>query len=325
MQTDHGTRMDGRLLGGRYQVKGVLGRGGMAEVYDGWDTRLDRPVAIKLLHPRFRTKPDYRERFHAEARAAAALNHPNIVGVHDLGDDHGTSFIVMERLPGATLADEIAAGPLSETRVHSVLDDILAALSAAHGAGILHRDIKPGNILVAPDGDVVKVADFGIAQTPGAPCPVTGQIVGTMAYVSPERLTGAPAAVADDIYAVGIVGYECLTGNVPFTCEDDLPALARAILLGRPSRLGLIRPDADPGLVTVIERAMSRDPRRRFTDVEAMRVTLSCKRLTMTDTVPFASIGRFAGGQRAFDIGDVESVLAASRRYARVAAPTHAS
>ena len=137
------------LLAGRYEVRGRLGRGGMAEVRDGWDTRLRRPIAIKLLHPAVSAQSGIRNRFDAEARAAAALNHPNIVAVHDSGEHDGTPFIVMERLPGETLAHQIARGPLSQERVHAMLDNVLAALTAAHRAAILHRDIKPGNILLA--------------------------------------------------------------------------------------------------------------------------------------------------------------------------------
>ena len=142
------------LLGGRYELRGILGRGGMAEVRDGWDIRLDRPVAVKLLHPAFSVQPDNRLRFEVEARAAASLNHPHIVAVHDSGDHVGVPFIVMERLSGRTLADELMAGPIPQSRVRSILDDVLSALAAAHAAGILHRDIKPANILFTASGEV---------------------------------------------------------------------------------------------------------------------------------------------------------------------------
>ncbi|MDT5372340.1 MAG: eukaryotic-like serine/threonine-protein kinase, partial [Mycobacterium sp.] len=189
--------MDGPgLLGGRYELRDILGFGGMAEVRDGWDTRLNRPVAIKLLHPGLNSQADVRERFKIEACAAAALNHPNIVRVYDFGDHDGTRFMVMERLPGNTLGDQIAQGPLSHARVYSALRSVLAALAAAHEAGMLHRDIKPGNILLTSSGSV-KVADFGIAKTPGVAHTTTGQIVGTLAYLSPGRLAGEPASVAD--------------------------------------------------------------------------------------------------------------------------------
>src|SRR3954453_11589788 len=244
------------LLGGRYELRGVLGRGGMAEVRDGWDTRLDRPVAIKLLYPVFTTQHDNRMRFEVEARAAAALNHPHIVSVHDSGEHAGTPYIVMERLSGQTLADVIAQGPLPQPQVRSILDDVLSALAVAHAAGILHRDIKPANILFSTSGQV-KVADFGVAKSAASAHTQTGQIVGTMAYLSPDRITGRPASVADDLYAVGVVGYEALTARKPFMQEDIAP-LARAITEDQPPPLTELRPDVDPRLIDVIERAMSR-------------------------------------------------------------------
>ena len=260
-------------LGGRYELRGILGRGGMAEVRDGWDTRLDRAVAVKLLHPAFSVDPDNRLRFETEARAAAGLNHPHIVAVHDSGEHAGTPFIVMERLPGRTLADAVVRGPLPQDQVRWILNDVLSALSAAHAAGILHRDIKPANILFTNSGDV-KVADFGIAKSAGAPATMTGQIVGTMAYLSPDRLAGRPATVADDLYAVGAVGYEALSGRKPFP-EESLAALARAIAEDTPPPLALLRPDVEPGLAATVERAMAREPQWRFPNTEVMRAALS--------------------------------------------------
>ena len=261
------------LLGGRYELRGVLGRGGMAEVRDGWDTRLRRAVAVKLLHPGFASNPESRERFNAEARSAAALNHSHIVAVHDTGDHNGTPFIVMERLPGVSLADHVARGPLPQPLVRSVLDDVLSALAAAHEAGILHRDIKPGNILFTSDGEA-KVSDFGIAKTADAGYTMTGQVVGTMAYLSPERLMGNPATPCDDLYALGVVGYEALAGRRPFM-HENLGALARAIIEATPTPLPVLRPDVDLALAAVVESAMARDPRWRFGNAREMRAVLS--------------------------------------------------
>jgi serine/threonine protein kinase len=275
------------LMGGRYELRGRLGRGGMAEVFDGWDTRLSRPVAIKLLHPALSGQTDVRNRFDAEARACAALNHPSIVAVYDSGEDDGTPFIVMERLPGASLADQIARGPMPQERVYAMLDNVLAALTAAHGAGILHRDIKPGNILLAAEGEWMKVADFGIAKTAGAAYTLTGQIVGTVAYLSPQRLAGAPASVADDLYAVGVVGYEALAGHRPFP-QDNMAALASAIFHGQPPPLARLRPDVDPVLIGVIERAMAPDPGRRFGSAAEMRAALRGPEMVPTPGVPAA-------------------------------------
>lgn len=261
------------VLGGRYELRGVLGRGGMAEVRDGWDIRLDRPVAVKLLHPVFTTHPDNRMRFEVEARAAAALNHPHIVSIHDSGEHAGTPYIVMERLSGRTLADVIAQGPLPQPRVRSILDDVLSALAAAHAAGILHRDIKPANILFSAFGDT-KVGDFGIAKSAGTAQTLTGQIVGTMAYLSADRIAGRPASVADDLYAVGVVGYEALSGRRAFP-QENLAELARAIAEETPPPLAALRPDVDPALAAVVERAMAREPAWRFGSADEMRAALA--------------------------------------------------
>ncbi|MDO3639001.1 serine/threonine-protein kinase [Mycolicibacterium arseniciresistens] len=268
------------LLGGRYRVGALLGSGGMAEVRDGWDLRLDRAVAIKLMHPALKAQADVRGRFEHEARAAASLTHPNIVAVHDFGDHDGTPYIVMERLPGRTLADLIAAGPLPPHQVHALLDEVLAALATAHDAGMLHRDIKPGNILLATDGRSVKVADFGIAKTAGAALTATGQIVGTMAYLSPERVGGAPASVADDLYAVGVMGYEALLGRAAFP-QDTPIALARAIMDDPPPPLSVLRPDLHPVLAGVIDRAMTREPTQRFASADQMRAALAGDRTAL--------------------------------------------
>nr|CRL72370.1 serine/threonine protein kinase [Mycolicibacterium komanii] len=245
----------------------------MAEVRDGWDTRLHRPVAIKLMYPAFNADADMRRRFEEEARAAAALNHPNIVAVHDSGEHDGSPFIVMERLPGRTLQDDINAGPMPPQRVRTMLQDVLGALSCAHAAGIVHRDIKPGNVLIAPNSGAMKVADFGIAKTAGSALTATGQIVGTMAYMSPERVTGAPASVADDLYAVGVMGYEALMGRRPFPQENPA-ALLRAILDAPPPPISAIRPDVDPALAATIDRAMARDVTQRFGSADHMLAAL---------------------------------------------------
>ncbi|QNI07621.1 serine/threonine protein kinase [Mycobacterium kubicae] len=260
-------------LGGRYELREVIGRGGMAEVRDGWDLKLGRPVAIKLLHPIAGGRPDDRLRFEIEARASAALISPHIVVVHDVGEQDGFPFIVMERLPGISLADHIARGPLPPAFVRAVLDDVLAALGTAHEAGVLHRDVKPGNILFTAAGET-KLADFGIAKTTGAPHTMTGEVVGTMAYLSPDRLSGKPATPADDLYAVGVVGYEALSGRRPFPQQEFGP-LAQAILHGAPPPLHAMRPDTPPPLAAVIHRAMTSDPAQKFTQASEMRAALS--------------------------------------------------
>ena len=245
------------MLGGRYELRGVLGRGGMAEVREGWDTRLGRAVAIKLMDPALTALPDNRRRFEAEARAAARLHHPHIVVVHDSGEHDGIPFIVMERLSGRTVADLIAQGPMPPAQIRSLLGDVLSALSAAHAAGIVHRDIKPANILLTDTG-VPKVADFGIAKSPDSGHTATGLVIGTLGYLSPQRLAGRPATAADDLYAVGVLAFEALTGRVPAPHEN----------------LAAVRPDIEPALASVVQRAMAADPRARFADADQMRAAL---------------------------------------------------
>ncbi|WP_238421915.1 serine/threonine-protein kinase [Gordonia sp. 'Campus'] len=245
--------MDGDLLDGRYELRGILGRGGMAVVHDGWDRTLHRPVAIKLLRLGSESAPTDQDRFAGEARAAAALNHPNIVAVYDYGDHGGTPYIVMERLSGATAQDLMAAGPLPPRQVRSLVDDVLAALAAAHAAGVLHRDVKPANLLVADDR--VKVADLGIAKTAGMAHTATGDVVGTIGYLSPHRVLGRAATPADDLYAVAVVAYEALTGHRAYG-QDNPAAVAYAILHAPPPPLVQIRPDLPSELRETIDRAM---------------------------------------------------------------------
>lgn len=279
--------MTGPLLAGRYELRGVLGRGGMAEVRDGWDTRLNRPVAVKLLYPVFTERPDLRRRFAEEARAAGSLPHPNIVAVYDSGEHDGAPFIVMERLAGDTFADVMGTGPMQPHRVRAVLDQVLAALHTAHGAGVLHRDIKPANILLAPTG--VKVADFGIAKTRGSAPTTTGQLVGTLSYLSPQRVLGAPASAADDLYAVGLVGYEALLG-APAYPQDNTAALARAITDDPLPPIASLRADVDPVLAGVIGRALTHDAGQRFGSAAQMRAALAGDRAALATPRPATKV-----------------------------------
>lgn len=282
----------GLVVAGRYELGGLLGRGGMAEVFAGNDRRLDRPVAVKLLLPAMAARPEIRTRFEAEARAAASLSHPNAVAVFDTGEHRGIAFIVMERLPGETLADRIGAGPVDPAWLRTIATEVLSALGAAHAVGLVHRDVKPGNILLAADGRA-KVADFGIAKSAEArgrgDITATGELLGTPAYLAPERLDGAPATPASDLWAVGVVLYEALTGTKPFTGETPL-ATARAVAAGTPRRLSQLRPDLDPVLVATVERAMAPDPAARFASAGDMAAALAAlgTALTAADTVEVA-------------------------------------
>ena len=208
--------------------------------------------------------------------AAAALNHPNIVAVHDSGEHDGT-LIYRHGAPARRHTGRpYRRGPLPQARVRAMLDNILAALATAHANGILHRDIKPGNILHTAAGGMYKLADFGIAKTGGAAYTMTGQMIGTIAYLSPERLSGAPASVADDLYAVGVVGYEALTGRHAFFAPDDnIGASAKSILYDTPPPVRVSRPEVETHLAAVIERALSRDPRQRFSSADEMRAALN--------------------------------------------------
>ncbi len=270
--TRYREQVDRDLLDGRYEIRGVLGRGGMAVVHDGWDRRLHRSVAIKLLRSEPETPTVARDRFIAEARAAAALNHPNIVAVHDFGEHDGTPYIVMERLSGTTVGDLMVGGPLPPHRVAAILEDVLAALHDAHSAGVLHRDIKPANLLMF--GDRVKVADLGIAKTAGMAHTATGEVVGTICYLSPGRVLGRAATPADDLYAAAVVAYEALTGRRAYD-HDNPAAVAHAILHAPPPLLADIRPDVAPTLRETIDRAMRPGGTVPFPSAAAMSAALA--------------------------------------------------
>ncbi len=269
-----------RLLGGRYRLGALLGRGGMAEVYDGFDERLSRPVAVKLLRNNLADPAGMRARFAREARAAAGLSHPAVVAVYDTGEDAGTAYLVMERLPGETLADRMRRGPLDAGWVATIGSDVLGALGAAHAIGIVHRDIKPANVLITED-DRAKVADFGIAKayrddadaTPGADLTATGLVLGTVAYLSPEQVDGAPATPRSDIYGLGVVLYEALAGRKPYEGANPV-AQARAAHEGAAADIATVRPDLSPAFAAVVRRAMARNAADRYPSAAAMLADL---------------------------------------------------
>jgi serine/threonine protein kinase len=272
------------VLLNRYQLEGVLGVGATGEVYRGHDARLERPVAVKLLRAELSIEPAVRRRFEGEARAAARLSHPNVVMVFDSGEHDGRAFIVMERLPGRTLADEIARGPFDSARVRQLGTEVLAALAAAHDAGILHRDIKPRNVLLARRGHW-KVTDFGIAKLlDETDLTATGIVVGTPAYTAPERHAGGPATVRSDLYAVGVVLYEAAAGERPFRGDNAL-AVARAVLDGAVEPVARRCPGLDPSLAAAIDHAMAREPASRFASAGEMQRALQAH-LDPAATIP---------------------------------------
>jgi eukaryotic-like serine/threonine-protein kinase len=206
------------VLSGRYALDEPIGAGGYCEVWRATDTVLTRPVAVKLLHPGYARQGEALARFKAEARHAGALSHENIARVYDYGEPaDGQSYLVMELVDGPSLADVLARGPLSAERTMDIVAQVAAGLQAAHAAGLIHRDIKPANILFAPGG-AVRITDFGIAHAVGsAPVTSTGIVMGTPGYIAPERVAGAQAGPASDLYALGVVAYECLAGYPPFS------------------------------------------------------------------------------------------------------------
>jgi serine/threonine-protein kinase len=261
-------------VGGRYRLGELIGQGGMGEVFAAHDLRLDREVALKLLRVDLAEQDGMRERVVAEARLAARLTHPHVVGVLDTGEQDGRPFVVMERLSGRTLRDELAAGPMPADRIRDVGLQVLHALEAAHGLGIVHRDVKPGNVLDAGVG-TWKVADFGIAKWVHADETLTGtgELLGSPSYLAPERIEGHEAGPQSDLYAAGVLLYEALTGRKPFEGDDPF-TLATAIREGRYEPPTAFVPDADPGIAAVIERAMRRDPADRFESAAAMAAAL---------------------------------------------------
>jgi serine/threonine-protein kinase len=213
----------GNLLAGRYRLDEPIGRGGFSEVWRASDAVLSRPVAVKLLHPGYARQAEALGRFRAEARHAAALWHENVAHVYDYDEPAGGlgPYLVMELVDGPSLAGVLAGGPLDAARSMDIVAQAAAGLRAAHGRGLVHRDIKPGNLLIASGGaGAVKITDFGISHVIGAvPVTVTGVVLGTAAYLAPERVAGAQAGPASDLYALGIVAYECLAGAPPFAGE----------------------------------------------------------------------------------------------------------
>ena len=270
---------DGAVLDGRYLLGPPLGRGGTADVYDGLDLHTDRPVALKVLRVQALMDPNLGGRFEHEARAAGSLAHPNIVEVLGAGKSEERPYLVMERLTGRSLADSLRERPLDEDRARLLASQLLGALAAAHAGGIIHRDIKPSNILWSPDGSA-KVADFGIAKgmehlssgRSGDPT-ATNVVVGTPAYLAPERIEGLPATPRSDLWSVGVVLYEALAGVKPFSGDSAMSA-AYAVKHSEPVLLGEMLPDIDAGLAAAIHQVLEKRPERRFASAAEMEQAL---------------------------------------------------
>jgi tRNA A-37 threonylcarbamoyl transferase component Bud32 len=256
-------RSPGATLGSRYTLQHKIGSGGYSEVWQAQDAVLDRPVAIKLLHPEYAESGEALQRFRTEAQLAGRLSDANVARVYDFCDTGwpGPPFLVMELIDGPTLADVLRGGPLGPARTMDILSQAASGLNAAHSAGLVHRDIKPSNIMMAP-GNVVKIMDFGLSHSlASAPITRTGMVAGTPSFMAPERSSGARATPASDLYSLGVVGYECLAGSPPFSGTPLEVALAH--------RFGVFPPLPAPTPAPVAEliaRLTARDPGDRPDD-----------------------------------------------------------
>lgn len=260
--------LTGRVLDGRYRIGPRVARGGMASVYEAVDLRLDRTVAVKVMHSGLGDDTEFAARFVREAKAAARLSHPNVVSVFDQGDDEGVVFLAMELVPGHTLRDTIGKeSPMSPPRALALLEPVLSALAAAHRAGLIHRDVKPENVLIADDGRV-KVADFGLAKAVSADTQHTatgGVLIGTVSYLAPELVVDGRADARADVYAAGVLLYELLTGRKPHEGESPIQVAYKHVHEDVPPPSALV-----PGLPAYVEalvaRATARDRGQRPAD-----------------------------------------------------------
>ncbi|WP_238015351.1 protein kinase [Dactylosporangium sp. AC04546] len=268
--------MVGRLLSGRYELRSVLGRGGMAEVWLAVDRRLGRRVAVKTLHDEGGADPSLPERFEREGRTVARLSHPNIVTVYDLGIDDGTRYLVMELVEGHSLADELAKGPLDPRRAVHIAEQVCDALTAAHDAGVVHRDVKPANILIGDEGRV-KVCDFGIARiTDRALTALTAPatVIGTSSYMAPEQILGKPVDARTDLYALGCVFYAMLTGRPPFVAGTPVQTAWQQVHQAAVP-VAARRPGLPPRLAALVDALLAKSPTDRPASAAQVRAALA--------------------------------------------------
>jgi serine/threonine-protein kinase len=274
-------RLAGRTLS-HYRVERLLGAGGMGEVYLAVDLALDRPVALKVLPMAITGDPDFSSRFETEARAASALNHSNIATIYEFGEDGGTRFIAMEYVEGETLAAHIARGAMAPETVREVALEIAAALEEAHGKGILHRDIKPSNLIITPKGHV-KLLDFGLAKwsgsdacSPASPSTVTGTVMGTYGYMSPEQLTGQPVDARADLFSFGAVLFEMRTARSPFSGMTVAETIAN-VLHREPRGIADDELSGPPWLWPVVRHCLEKDREKRYRSATELRLDLESR------------------------------------------------
>lgn len=301
------------ILNERYELEQRIGRGGMADVFLARDQLLDRPVAIKVLFPEYAADPAFVERFRREAQSAANLNHPNIVGVYDWGRYGSTYFIAMEFVAGRTLADALRSnGTITPQQANDVAIEVSAALAFAHRNGVVHRDVKPANILVGHDGRV-KVADFGIARALNSAVEENltqaGSVMGTATYFSPEQAQGAQPDPRSDLYSLGVVMYEMVAGRPPFTGENPV-AIAYKQVHSAPQPLSDLVPGVPPAYEAIVARLLSKNPALRYADADSLRDDLR----RFKDGKPVAALGAAAaapvvlGGSPAAAVGPTVAV-----------------
>jgi serine/threonine-protein kinase len=264
----------GQVFSNRYEIEREIARGGMAEVYLARDQSLSRPVALKALFPEFAREPSFVERFRREAQAAANLNHPNIVAIYDWGQESGTYFIVMEYVEGRSLRELIhSEGPLEPGQAADIAAEIASALAFAHRSGVVHRDVKPGNVLLTEAG-TVKVTDFGIARAGTSDgLTQTGSVMGTATYFSPEQAQGLAVDGRSDVYSVGVVLYEMVCGVPPFVAESPV-SVAYKHVREEPIAPSLRNPDVPPALEQIILSALAKDPEHRYQSADDLRADI---------------------------------------------------
>jgi serine/threonine-protein kinase len=263
----------GEVIAGRYELQELLGTGGMSSVYRAHDTLLERDVALKVLHEHHHEDEEYVERFRREARAVAQLSHPNIVTVIDRGEDDGRQFIVFEFVQGRTLKDVVDDGPLEVRRALEVTIEVARGLAFAHEHGIVHRDVKPQNVIIGEDGEA-KVTDFGIARSLDLEgMTESGTVLGTSNYIAPEQATGRPVDFETDVYGLGVVLFELLTGEPPFTGDSFVAVAMQHVHEPAPSVLER-RHDVPSRVALAVDRALEKDPNDRFASMEQLAAEL---------------------------------------------------
>ena len=263
----------GVVVDARYRLLSRLGTGGMAEVWAAEDSQLGRQVALKLLHSRLAADQDFVERFRREASAAAGLQHPNVVSVYDRGESQGNYYIAMEYLRGPSLKDLVRRGPLEPRYAVELVVQVLRAARFAHRHGVVHRDLKPHNVMLDSEGRV-KVTDFGIARAGASDMTETGSIMGTAQYLSPEQAQGHAVTASSDLYSIGVMLFELLTGRVPFDGESPVTIALRHVSEPPPAPSQL-NPAVPPALDAVVLRALAKDPRERFADADEFIAALT--------------------------------------------------